>query len=79
MLTMETLDFTVRGDGEYSRFEGWCLSADLKPTTGVLNGSRLTEMDTGTVYYFDEAGSRWLAFGQAADTAETEEAAEHGA
>ena len=38
-----------------------CLSSDTKPTTGVANGSTLLEMDTSTVYAFDEANGEWLA------------------
>lgn len=38
-----------------------CLSTDTKPTTGVANGSKLLEMDTSTVYAFDEANGEWLA------------------
>lgn len=38
-----------------------CLSSDTKPTTGVANGSKLLEMDTSTVYAFDEANGEWLA------------------
>ena len=40
--------------------EGVCLSTDTKPTAGIGNGSTLMEMDTGSVYVFDEAGSTWL-------------------
>lgn len=39
--------------------EGICLSTDEKPV-GMSNGSSLIEMDTGTVYYFDEEHSQWL-------------------
>ena len=63
MLTMETKEFFVRGDGEMSRFDGWCLSTDEKPTQGVLNGSCLIEMDTGKVFFFDEEGAAWREFG----------------
>ena len=73
MLTMESKEFTVRGGVECSRFDGWCLSSDLKPTAGVLNGSCLVEMDTGKVYFFDEAGARWREFaGDAGETGQTE-------
>jgi hypothetical protein len=36
------------------------LSTDTKPTD-VANGSRFLEIDTGTVYYFDEENAEWYA------------------
>lgn len=39
--------------------EGSCLSTDTKPTSWD-NGSIMMEIDTSTVYFFDEAGKRWL-------------------
>lgn len=42
--------------------EGACLSGDAKPTTNIMNGSKLLEMDTGTLYVFDEANSIWRAW-----------------
>lgn len=41
------------------RFCGVCLSTDTKPTTGVVNGSYMIEIDTSTLYFFDEANSQW--------------------
>ena len=35
------------------------LSTDLKPT-GVINGSRFTEIDTGKVFYFDGVSKTWV-------------------
>lgn len=35
-----------------------CLSTDTKPT-GVPNGSRCLEMDTGKTFLYDEDGSTW--------------------
>ena len=32
------------------------LSTDSKPTTGIVTGSKFTEVDTGDEYLFDEAG-----------------------
>lgn len=49
----------------YKRVEGKdlvelsCLSTDTKPTN-CANGSILIEMDTGSIYMFDEAGTEWL-------------------
>lgn len=36
------------------------LSTDTKPTTGIINGSIFCEVDTGKVYFFNEAGSAWV-------------------
>lgn len=36
------------------------LSTDQKPTAGTPNGAAFMEMDTGKVYFYDEAGSQWL-------------------
>lgn len=44
-----------------SLIEGTCLSSDTKPTTYV-NGSILLEMDTSTLYFYDEANSTWRAW-----------------
>lgn len=38
------------------------LSTDIKPTTGVGNGSCFIEMDTGKVYFFNAAGNAWVEF-----------------
>lgn len=44
--------------------EGHCLSTDEKPTGGDLyNGSKLIEMDTGKVCYYDADGETWIEFG----------------
>lgn len=37
-----------------------CLSTDTKPTAGIATGSDLTEVDTGTVYFFNEASENWV-------------------
>lgn len=42
--------------------EVYGLSTDTKPTD-VPNGSIFVEMDTSTIYVFDEASSDWLAWG----------------
>lgn len=43
--------------------EGACLSTDEKPTAGVLmNGSKLMEMDTSTLYMYDEKNKIWRAW-----------------
>lgn len=49
-------------DGSKIYIEGRCLSTDAKPTTGIANGSLLLEMDTATMYMFDEKGNVWRAW-----------------
>lgn len=40
-----------------------CLSTDTKPTTGIMNGSMLIEVNTGKLYVFDESASAWTEIG----------------
>ena len=62
MLTYNTVDYEQDGNGAVlQEINGSCLSLDTKPTTGIVNGSVLTEMDTGTVYMFDQEHSTWIA------------------
>lgn len=36
-------------------------STDTKPLTGIVTGSKFTEVDTGDVYLFDESGDgTWI-------------------
>lgn len=42
--------------------DGHCLSTDTKPTINIANGSCLIEMDSGTVYFYDQAGGVWQPF-----------------
>jgi len=42
--------------------EAVCLSTDTKPTTGIANGSTCLEMDTSTLYIYDEANETWRAW-----------------
>ena len=37
-----------------------CLSTDDKPTAGIATGSILTEVDTGKVYFYNEAAATWV-------------------
>lgn len=46
------------GDKEY--VEVFCLSTDTKPTTGIINGSELIEVDTGKTYLFNEVAGDWV-------------------
>ena len=44
-------------------FEGVCLSSDSKPTGGnICNGSKLLELDTATLYIYDEENNTWGAW-----------------
>ena len=48
-------------DGSKTYVEGACLSTDTKPTD-VSNGSMMLEMDTATLYTYDEANKVWRAW-----------------
>ena len=64
MVTYNVTDYEIREGGvKVQEISGYCLAADTKPTDGIANGSVLTEMDTGKIYMFDEAGSQWVEFG----------------
>ena len=39
--------------------EGYCNSSDIKPTSGIANGSNLIETDTGNWYFFNESTKTW--------------------
>lgn len=39
------------------------LSTDIKPTENIVNGSAFIEMDTGTLYFYDQAGETWREWG----------------
>lgn len=51
--------FSPRFDGKAYQ-EGACLSTDTKPTDGLANGSILVEVDSGKVFFFNEAASEWV-------------------
>lgn len=55
-----TVERAFNGNKMYK--EGRCLSTDEKPTTGIANGSLLMEMNTTTLYMFDETGGTWRAW-----------------
>ena len=40
--------------------EVFCLSTDSKPTDYVADGSIAVEIDTGKVYFFNEASEAWV-------------------
>lgn len=48
---------------EIDIIEAYGLAADTKPTDNVANGSAFVEMDSGKVYFYDEANQTWIAFG----------------
>lgn len=68
--TKDVLTRKVDGMPLYQR-EGVCLSGDDKPTTcveggvtiGIENGSKLIEMDSGTLHLFDTDNQKWWQFG----------------
>ena len=62
MLTYNITDYEHDEAGnDLIEINGVCLSSDTKPTSGIVNGSILTEMDTGTVYMYNQAGAQWLS------------------
>lgn len=64
MLSYNIKDYEINpSGGQLIEISGSCLSTDEKPTEGIVNGSSLIEMDTGTVYMFDAENSQWVAFG----------------
>lgn len=50
----------ISGGNVLSLIEGSCLAADTKPTAGIANGSIMVEVDTGTVFFFNETSSEWV-------------------
>lgn len=48
------------GCGRRLRKEYYGKAADTKPTDGVENADIFYEMDTGTVFLFDEENQEWL-------------------
>ena len=59
---MFTIQLTLPTLGsEKSYIEAACLSTDAKPTN-VANGSIIMEIDTATLYMFDEAAKTWRAW-----------------
>lgn len=44
------------------QIEAHCLAADEKPTEGIANGSTCIEMDTSTLYFFDQTNKVWRAW-----------------
>lgn len=64
MVTYNVTDYEIRENGaKVQEISGFCLRSDSKPVSGIANGSVLTEMDTGKVFLFNEAGKAWVEFG----------------
>lgn len=62
MVNWTFVDYKVPGADKPYR-EGACLSTDQKPGADtVLNGSKLLELDSGSLYMFDAENDRWLAW-----------------
>lgn len=54
-------------DKELHYYELVGKSTDTKPIGKMVSGSKFTEIDTGTIYLYDEdgaAGERWVPFAQ---------------
>ena len=58
---MVTYNFT-KYLGGLTYVNGECLSTDTKPTNGIMNGSKLLEMDTATLYIYDQQNNEWRAW-----------------
>ena len=52
--------FIGNNDGQSAYMELTGLSTDSKPTTGLFNGSIFVEVNTGKVFFFNEASSTWV-------------------
>ena len=54
--------------------EGYCLEDDTKPLVAdapfLANGSKLTEIDTGDVYLYNEEDDEWTVLGTASEPAD---------
>ena len=65
MLTWESskiVGYDANGD-PLERKSGYCVADDTKPTGGsIANGSRLIEIDTGKVYFFNAEDGEWDEF-----------------
>ena len=63
--TKEQLMETREGGTKAAYYrEGACLSTDTKPTgEDMYNGSCLMEMDTCTLYMYDDEHDEWLEWG----------------
>lgn len=59
--TIEAKHLSEYGTKHYVEAAG--LSTDTKPTTNLVTGSLFLEVDTGTVYAFDETTNTWNQIG----------------
>ena len=60
MVTYKETAYTTNGNILIK--EGNCLSTDTKPIENIANGSMLMEMDTSTLYLFDEESHTWRSW-----------------
>lgn len=67
MISWSKRDYVgTREDGTHmTYYEGTCLSTDVKPTDydDLANGSCLKEIDTSTLYFWDEENGTWRGWG----------------
>lgn len=56
-MTVIKLDYND-GVNKYKEIMG--TSSDSKPTDGIATGSIFTEVDTGKVFFFNEATESWV-------------------
>lgn len=49
-------------DNDKRYIEAAGLSTDTKPGEGIITGSVFIELDTSTLYIYDEENSTWRAF-----------------
>jgi hypothetical protein len=65
MVTWQKQQFMGERDGVLATYyEGTCLSTDEKPTgEEIYNGSCLMEIDTCTLYVYDDEHDEWLEWG----------------
>ena len=61
MITYTTKKCVKFGENPKYYAEGECTSLDDKPTD-LANGSKLLEMDTATMYVYDEENETWRAW-----------------
>lgn len=59
------VDRIIEGNLHY--IEANCLSTDTKPSTNLVTGSVMVEVDTSKAYFFDEAGAQWIEAGGASN------------
>ena len=46
--------------GGETYIEGFCVSTETKPVSGIAMGSKMFEIDTNTTYYFKDEVDEWI-------------------